>query len=211
VGVLSTYAIVVSGNIKEANLKRELKDKDDAFETYKLTVEGQVADAKREGIEAGKIAGNAVVRAAGLEKEAWAAKLETEKLKQVVVWRTLSPENAAELLKSLSAHPGSVNLRYTSGDPESLFFAIQLSKTLHEANWQVAPGSENSNLITFGVSLPGASSPDMDALRGAFSAAKIPFATETPPNTGSSVGFNIATIAGAPTLMVGSKPPPILQ
>ena len=37
VGVAATYAIVVSGNIKEANLKRELKEKDDALETYKLT------------------------------------------------------------------------------------------------------------------------------------------------------------------------------
>ena len=132
VGVAATYAIVVSGNIKEANLKRELKEKDDALETYKLTVDGKVADAKREGIEAGKTAGDALVRAAGLEKEAATARLETEKLKQVVAWRTLSPDVRAKLDKVLASKPASVNLRYMDGDPEAMYLGVQMTEVLTE-------------------------------------------------------------------------------
>lgn len=53
----------------------ELVDSKKAFDAYKLTVESNVADAKKEGIAAGKTAGNALVRAAELEKESAALKL----------------------------------------------------------------------------------------------------------------------------------------
>ena len=46
VGVAATYAIVVSGNIKEANLRRELKEKDERTEELKaanLKLEAQIA------------------------------------------------------------------------------------------------------------------------------------------------------------------------
>ena len=92
------------------------------FKKYKLTVEGQVADAKKEGIEAGKTAGNALVRAAELEKEAANARLETEKIKAVVTWRMISALYTAELERVLAAKPGSVHLRWQDGDPEGHFF-----------------------------------------------------------------------------------------
>ena len=200
----STYATIRLAKEEAAASKAE-------FEAYKLTVEGKVADAKREGIKAGETAANAQLRAAELEKETASAKLQTEQIKQVVAWRVLLVETAEELKNVLKINPGRVNLRYTDGDPESLFFAIQLSKILADSNWQVAPGSEKANAIIFGINLPDPSSPEMKVLRDAFSAAKIPFSTQPLPNTGPSIGFNIAIIPGAPTLMVGSRPPPVLQ
>src|ERR1700730_17440080 len=116
---MTTAAVVILTRRENAETKRE-------YETYKLTVEGQVAEAKREGIKAGETAGSALVRAAELEKEAANAKLETERLKATVAWRSISPEIAASLEKILSETPGSVNLRYTDGDPEALFLAIQI-------------------------------------------------------------------------------------
>jgi hypothetical protein len=92
--------------------KQEAADSKAEFDKYKLTVEGKVADAKKEGIEAGKAAGNALVRAAELEKEAANARLETERLKQVVAWRSILPDNTSKLESALAAKPGSVNLRY---------------------------------------------------------------------------------------------------
>jgi hypothetical protein len=196
---ISTYAVV-------RLQKAEAKDASDAFELYKLGVAAQVAEAKKEGIEAGKTAGDALVRAAELEKEAANARLETEKLKKVVAWRVIPPEDGLKLEQALSAKPGSVNLRYTDGDPEALFLAIQISQILTKAKWQIAPGAlKPSNAIVFGISLPDADGIDAQTLRRAFSTAKIPFSINALPTSG--IGFSISTIAGAPTLMVGSKLP----
>lgn len=54
---LTTTAVVVLTRQESAEAKRELAE-------YKLTVEAKVADAKKEGIEAGKSAGDALLRAA---------------------------------------------------------------------------------------------------------------------------------------------------
>ncbi len=206
IGVAATYAIVVSGNIKEANLKRELKEKDDALEKYKLTVEGKVADAKSEGFKAGETAGNALVRAAELEKEAAAARLETEKLKAGVAWRTFSEAQGTELGKVLSGKPGSVNLRWMDGDPEAPFLAIQISQILERAHWKVAPGSlKPANGIMFGFVLPPVAGDDAQTLREAFAAAKLPFSAVSFSQQGAS--FNVSEIPDAPFLMVGSRMP----
>lgn len=196
---ISTYTVI-------RLQKAEAKDANDAFELYKLGVAAQVADAKKEGIEAGKTAGDAMVRAAELEKEAANARLETEKIKKVVAWRIIPPEDTSKLEQVLTAKPGSVNLRYTDGDPEALFLAIQISRILTKANWKIAPGAvKPPNAIVFGIDLPDANSVDAQTLREAFSAAKIPFSINALPVGGS--GFSISTIAGAPILMVGSKLP----
>ena len=176
------------------------------FKKYKLTVEGQVADAKKEGIEAGKTAGNALVRAAELEKEAANARLETEKIKAVVTWRTISASNTAELERVLAAKPGSVNLRWQDGDPEALFLAIQISQILGRAKWKIAPGSfKPANSILFGVVVPPESGTDADTLREALAAAHIAYSSVPVSQEGAS--FNVSTIEGAPFLMIGSRLP----
>jgi hypothetical protein len=141
-----------------------------------------------------------------LESEATAAKLETEKLKQVVAWRIIPPAATAELEKVLSGKPGRVNLRYTDGDPEALFLAIQISQILGKAKWQVAPGSEKfANAVQFGIALPDSAGEDAKTLRSAFVASKISFSTGPLPPRGAS--FSVSTIPGAPTLMIGSRMP----
>lgn len=201
---ITTASVVILQRREAAETKAE-------FEEYKLSVEGKVADAKREGLEAGKIAGNAVIRVAESEKEAAAARLQTEQIKQVVAWRVVPPENTIKLREALRKTPGKINLRYTSGDPESLFLAIQISRIFADASWQVAPGSETTNSITFGINLPDPSSAEMTALRLAFSEAGIPFSTAPIPDTSSSVGFNVSIISGAPILVIGSRPPPVFK
>jgi hypothetical protein len=162
------------------------------------------ANAKAEGFRLDIAKANE--QAAKLEKEAVAAKLETEKLKQVVAWRIIPPEATAKLEKVLSGRPGSVNLRYTDGDPEALFLAVQVSQVLGKAKWQVAPGAVKfSNAIQFGVALPDSTGADAQTLRSAFEAAKISFSIGPLPQGGSS--FSVSTIPGAPTLMIGSRMP----
>ena len=206
IGAIAAVFVGISTYVVVQLQRAEAKDATDAFELYKLGVAAQVADAKKEGIEAGKAAGDALVRAAELEKEAANAKLETEKIKSVVAWRVLTPEESLKLEQVLSTKPGSVNLRYTDGDPEALFLAIQISEILTKAKWQFAPGAfKPANAIVFGIELPDADGTDAQTLRGAFSTAKIPFSTNALSSSG--IGFSISTIAGAPTLMVGSKFP----
>jgi len=199
---ITTASVVILQRHETAEAKRELDE-------YKLTVESKVADAKKEGIEAGRTAGNALLRAAELEKEAEAAKLQTEQLKQVVAWRTISPETAQALVKSLGARPGSVNLRYMDGDPEALFLAIQISQILEKAKWKMAPGAiKPAGTIIFGLALPDSNGEDALTLRQSFSAVHLAFSSNAIPTDG--VSFNISEIAGAPTLVVGSKAPPQL-
>jgi len=121
-------------------------------------------------------------RAATLEKEAADARSETERLKQVVAWRTIAPVDALKLENALVGKPGAVNLRFMDGDPEALFLAIQFSQILSKAHWQVAPGAlKPANAIVFGISLPDATSADAQTLRAAFVAAGIAFSPNPVP------------------------------
>jgi len=173
----------------------ELKDE-------QLSIDLQDKDLKI--AEAKEASAGANVRASELEKEAAVARLETERIKEAVSWRTIPPESILELKKVLSAAPGSVNLRYMDGDPEALFLAIQISEILSKSNWKIAPGAvKPSNAIVFGIGLPDSSGTDAKILRNAFSVAKVPFSINELPAIGAS--FSISTIQGAPTLMIGSK------
>ena len=105
-GALAALIVVVSTFIIIRLQKLEAVDANLALEQYKLGVAAQVAAANEAGIEAGKMAGNAVLRAAELEKEAANARLETEKIKEVVAWRALPPTVASELRKNLVGQTG---------------------------------------------------------------------------------------------------------
>jgi hypothetical protein len=151
------------------------------------------------------------IEIAQLEDDAAKARLETERIKSIVAWRVISPDIGSKMEEVLSKKPGSVNLRYTDGDPEALYLAIQFSNLLAKAKWQVAPGSlKLGNAIVFGISLPDSTGADAQTLRDALTTAQVPFSPNPMPNTGSSAAFNVSTISGAPTLMIGSRPPPQL-
>jgi len=140
------------------------------------------------------------------EKEAANARLETEKLKVVVAWRTLSASQVTEFEKALTVKPGAVNLRWTDGDPEALFLATQISQVLGKARWQVAPGSfKPANSMMFGIVLPPVSGEDATTLREALNAAKITYSAV--PISQDGAAFNVSTIPGAPFLMIGSRMP----
>jgi hypothetical protein len=85
---------------KDRQLAHDLKSKDE-----KIADAGAAASAANERAET--------------------ARLEQEKLKAQLAWRLIPPSIAPELKRVLSANPGSVNLRYTDGDPEALYLAIQ--------------------------------------------------------------------------------------
>jgi hypothetical protein len=101
--------------------------KDSAFETYKLGVAAQVAEAKKEGIEAGKIAGNALVRA----EELRAANLALES--QIAPRRLdrAQQQKIADSLVKFAGLPVAV-VSYTQ-DAESAILGQQIMEVLQDA------------------------------------------------------------------------------
>ncbi len=170
-GVLATYAIVVSGSIRDRELKKELKEKDD-----------RISSANE--------------RAKQLEKDAANARLEQERLKSVVAWRSLTKEQHDPLITSLKGHKFSVWTSWVGKDPEATIFRNQIDATLKEAGletkhfsgWEMAIGLQIRNL-------PGK---DYDILMRAFQKANIPFESVSPNN------FSPDELL----IIVGTKPPP---
>jgi hypothetical protein len=141
---VTTTSVVFLQRRETAEAKRELEE-------YKLTVEAKVADAKTEGIEAGRTAGNALVRAAGLEKQAeqlrrdtadanaraLEAKLELAKFK---LDRTLSDDQKSRIIGKLKAFAGQQYVLSVSTDQEALrFVRISLGPVFNSAGWVKLP------------------------------------------------------------------------
>jgi hypothetical protein len=122
------------------------------------------------------------------------AKLEQERIKAALAWRTLTPEMTAKLTENLSKSPSNVNIRYTDGDPEALFLAIQFANILQKAKWQTGLGAlKIQNTLLFGIWIPGNGAPTQ-TLRDSFAAALVPFSAETLPPTGISIESAASTV-----------------
>jgi hypothetical protein len=99
-----------------------------------------------------------------------------------------------------------VNLWYTSGDPESLFLAIQLGEIFKKANWTVLAASANMPGIVWGFAIPDSPSADTGKLRTAFHASGLEYGTEVLPVT---AWMGVSPDKTKAVLMVGSRKPAI--
>ena len=128
--VVSTFAVV-------RLTKQEAEDAQRDLEAYKLTVEGKVADAKREGIEAGKAAGDALLRAASLEKQAEELKKANLELEAQIQPRRVSGANLQKMMDELSkVRPQPVAVVSRILDAEGQDFGDDLENALKGAKWQ---------------------------------------------------------------------------
>ena len=189
---LATVFVVALTRKEASEIKRE-------YDTYKLTVDAKVAEAKAEGIKAGEAAGDALARAAALEKEAARltkeaeeAKLETERLKAQVAWRHLSPDQGKTIIDDLSGKTFAIHFDYSQNDPEAMQFSEDLLKTIREAGIVtythplVAPPAP-PGVIIFGTE----NDPAYQALKSALERA--------------NVQFKLAPRNGPTRLSIGSK------
>jgi hypothetical protein len=121
------------------------------------TAKADVAKANAEITEAKR-------QTAVLEKDAAEARLEQERLKAQLAWRSLSPAAFARLVEVLSSAKGSVVVGYIQHDPESLAFAIQIGKVFDRLNrdnpssspWSVQPDPRTyPDRLVFGLFIPG--------------------------------------------------------
>jgi hypothetical protein len=116
-GALSSYVIAVSGNIKEANLRRELADKDRAFEQYK-------ADKDREFEQYKLYAGKQISEANARALEASAA------LKNYQPPRTLQPDSLRKIAGRLRSFNGQ---RVSIGAIPPIFEHVVLGEQIGQA------------------------------------------------------------------------------
>jgi hypothetical protein len=143
-----------------------------------------------------------------LEKETATARLEQERLKAQLSWRTIPPNEIARLGTLLATSPSEVILDYTTNDPEALFLAIQLSKAFEAAKWTVTPRSYTyGSQIVFGLRIPDSANTALtNTLRNAFATIGVPFGTENVPTP--EMAFTYGGSETAPLVFIGSKPPP---
>lgn len=193
VGVaLATVFVLILTRKEASEIKRE-------YDTYKLTVDAQMAEAKVEGIKAGESAGDALVRAAALEKkaarltkEAEEAKLETERLKAQVAWRRLPSDQRKMIVDDLTGKTLAIHFDYSQNDPEAMQFAEDLLKAIRDAGIiaythpLVAPPAP-PGVIIFGTE----DDPACQALKSALERA--------------NVQFKLAPRNGPARLSIGSK------
>lgn len=208
--VAATAGLVIVQKREAVSAKAEL-------ERYKSTADGKIAEAKTLGIKAGSDSAaartesaQANARASDFENQAAQARLEAEKIKQAVAWRTIPEDVTRSLISELSAHKGSVNLRWTNGDPEAMFVAIEFSQILGKAGWKIGSGASTMRLLPFGIHIPNDDSADGKALRAAFEKVHIQFSAEPWPSNAFGLEFAVERIPNAPELYIGSRPPPAL-
>lgn len=151
VGVLSTYAIVVSGNIKEKAFKLELSKANEGAEKAKrdaanaeenitrLKVEAdkQIALLNTEAIKSKEEIAKAQLEVAKANEKTEAERLERMRLEAELAPRTLEQrQSAKELLKFQGINVIIESL--AESDPWRT--AGQISWTLNNAKWNILPG-----------------------------------------------------------------------
>jgi hypothetical protein len=161
--VIGAFTVFWAGGIRE----RFADERISSNEAVAQTAKGDAAKANREAAEAtaraeeakrnaadvGLQAAQANERAAHLEKDAAQAHLETEKLKALVSWREILPENK-ERFRMLTKNllKGQVIVSSIAGNSEAANFARQISEMLKSSGYNV---SENfASEMTFGGTPP---------------------------------------------------------
>jgi hypothetical protein len=167
-------------------------------------------------------AATATKRAATLEKEAEVARLEQQRLKALVTWREITPEQRVILISHLESQGGEVTIGYAQNDPEAFAFGALISHVFGLINekhskilWKVSPDALPRiyyNIMYFGLFISDPENATTKMLRQAFSAAHIEFRT-TDVRKAENIRIGVMTLSQPePTtdgfIMVASKTPP---
>lgn len=123
---IASACVVILTRQENAQTKSE-------YEAYKLTVDGKVADAKREGIRAGEAAGNALIRAADLEKKAQELKAANLAFESAISPRLIEQLHTSEALAKFA---GVRFVVVSPSDFEPKRMAGQIRFVLSQAKWE---------------------------------------------------------------------------
>jgi hypothetical protein len=131
-GIITGAALFVSAWVSSRVADVAQQDADQRILEARTRGDEARADAAKANLRASE----AAERAAALEKEAAETRLQYEKLKAAVAWRSVEPNNMKRLVKRLSERRSVVQLEYVQGDPEAQRLAAQLFTAFNEAKWK---------------------------------------------------------------------------
>ena len=192
VGVVSTYLVVISGNVKEADLKRQVAVAN--AEAARANESGaelrrQTAGLEREAAKANEAAATANERAATLTKE-------TFELRQKMAWRRITEAQFRAIVTALKGQKLSVWVSFVGSDPESSVYREDIATALKAAGLETKYFSGWEKAVGLAIA-DEPEGPERDALIKAFALAGIPLAS-----TKSQMA------KGQLQIIVGTKPPP---
>jgi hypothetical protein len=145
--------------------------------------------------------------AARANEDAAKAALETEKIKSQMAWRTVTQQQADAIRNRVAVTSGTITLAYTD-DPESRYFAIQLTRIFAAAKWNANAESRNYGGVAFlGICILKPITPKAQLVADTLTAVGIGYAVVDPPPS-----YTAQNARMGPTdvvVMVGSKPPPL--
>lgn len=202
IAALAATAIGVATVGSIVSHKREAKSAEEALDRYKLETEKKISEANERAED---------------------ARLEQERLKQLVKWRTVSPEDMKVLTTELAKGGGEIDIAFAPSDPESEYFALKIigndgfaavNNSSGVLKWRVYLHPWTSHGMFFGIAIPGPENDQVKFLRRAFSAAHIDFSTENPPEEVSPVTIGTGLTYTPPPkhealIVIGLKKPPL--
>jgi hypothetical protein len=200
-GAVAAVVVGVSTYIAFQLQKQEAKDSKDELDKYKIEAATRVEEAKTAGIEAGKKAADALLKAAGLEKEAAELTAQNLKLEAAISPRRLNADDLAKLSHTGARFRGRTISIWSYGmDAEGGLLAVQIRDALAVPSSSVGDhiGAMMFSInVRVGVRLTG---PD-DELIAALLAALSPLSPVRDPYT--AVPGNMPAAA---EIFIGVKP-----
>lgn len=168
----------------------------------------KLAIATESAAQANARATEAQQRIADAEKETAFARLEQERLKGLLAWRSIGHDAGLAIGKTLSeGKPGDVNIQWPASDIEAQYLSLQLLNILQGAGWNTHQLAISlTSAVTFGIAVSGSASPEIEMIRRALTSGGIEYSDNDPPRPlGGTQAFG-AIPHDCTTIYVGSKP-----
>jgi hypothetical protein len=138
-------------------------------------------------------------------EEAAKARAEQERLKGLVIWRSISDDAANGLATRLSARKAKITLAMVSNDPEAFSLTAQLQPIFERAGWDTVPMSGWwGKWLPIGVHIYGSDEEILKLLCDSFAAENLQFSTDAPPSD-PDLGLIVPGPRPAVTVLIGSR------
>lgn len=176
-------------------------------------IQTELRDRSNKQLEtAEKTAGDAIERAAKLEKEAADARGRVADLERLTAWRHISPEQSAEISSALKFMADSIRVlvEYERADPEACSYSYEIATIFSVLGVKSIRWGPNSFMgaAKFGLYATSEADINLPFVRGIFEKAKMPV-----DEMGMTLGLKLTSPGARPNLyfFVGTKPPPFFR
>ncbi len=204
----ATLRLQTTGDLARAEAATA-NERTKALEAHTAELQQKTAGAQAEAAQANARAETARTEQARLTVELEQEHVERLRFQAQFAWRIIYPAQAMQLIETLSASPGAVNIEFFAGDAEATFLALQLERIFIAAKWKVGLSSKSyGSAVFFGVFVPPSDEAERNEVLAALRAAGIEPSVAQLPS--SSFGFVAPHLPG-PVIGIGSKPFPGIE